>query len=78
MTKGQHEAIIELVLGDLYIHKGNRKNARLRFRQGSVNSLYLVHLFELFIDYCLSLPKFSSCYNKLTKKTYYSVSFQTR
>jgi len=77
LTKEQHEAIIGLALGDLYLFKG-RQNVKLRFKQGAKNSLYLVHLFELFYDYFSSLPKFSSLLDKRTNKVYYSVIANTR
>ena len=76
LTKEQHETIIGLALGDLYLSKG-RHNVRLRFKQGAKNSLYLTRLRELFYDYFSSLPKFISLLDKRTNKIYYSVIANT-
>jgi hypothetical protein len=35
-------------------------NARLMFKQGLKNCNYLIHLFYLFSDYCISIPKIKS------------------
>lgn len=72
-----HDIIIGLSLGDLHISR-DYQNTRLRFKQGAINSSYLVHLYELFYDYCLTPPKFLNYYDKRKDKTYYSVHFSTR
>lgn len=52
------------------------------FKQGLKNCNYIIHLFYLFSDYCISIPKMinKSCsfFDKRTNKTYYSIYFDTR
>jgi hypothetical protein len=51
-----HSILIGLCMGDIYIDK-QAINARLRFEQGLINEAYLLHLYDLFKDYCGSSPK---------------------
>jgi hypothetical protein len=51
-----HNIIIGLCLGDLYIDK-QAINPRLKFEQGLIHEKYLLHLYDLFQDYCGSSPK---------------------
>lgn len=51
-----HNILIGLLLGDLYIDK-QAINARLKFEQGLINESYLLHLYNLFKDYCGTSPK---------------------
>jgi hypothetical protein len=61
LTPELREVIVGCALGDLYIVKGKGYvNARLRFGQGYVHSAYLMHLYSLFKDYCITAPKVSS------------------
>jgi predicted amidohydrolase len=46
-----HEIIIGTSLDDLNIRK-NYANARLNFEQGLINEVYMIHLYDLFKDYC--------------------------
>jgi len=79
LTDFQKEAIIGLILGDLHISKvKTTHNARLMFVQGIKNSDYLIHLYELFSEYCLCTPKVRCRPDKRTNKTYYSAVFTTR
>lgn len=79
LTNYQKEAIIGLILGDLHISKVKKTyNARLMFKQGLKNCNYIIHLFYLFSDYCISIPKIKSYFDKRTNKTYYSIYFDTR
>jgi len=75
----QREALIGLILGDLHISRLKiTHNTRLMFKQSYINSSYLVHLYTLYCDYCLSEPKFKKYYDKRTNKIYYSIYFNTR
>jgi hypothetical protein len=56
LTQILKEIIIGLSLGDLNIRK-QVANAQLRFEQGAENKDYLLHLYDLFKDYCSSDPK---------------------
>jgi hypothetical protein len=74
----QKEVLIGIILGDLHISKVKKThNARLMFKQGIDNVTYLIHQFELFADFCPSLPKIKKSYDKRTDKTYYSAWFNT-
>lgn len=53
-----HEILIGLSLGDLFIRKPS-KNALLMFEQGLINEAYILHLYDLFKDYCSLDPKYS-------------------
>jgi hypothetical protein len=74
------EIIIGLALGDLHIEKISPKNnTRLQFHQSNKNKEYIMHLFNLFEEYCGSAPKvFSSFDNRINKnKVYSSIKFST-
>ena len=52
------EVLIGNILGDIHMRRfSNTSNTRLIFRQGSKNSDYLLHLYELFKKYTLLLIK---------------------
>jgi hypothetical protein len=69
------EIIIGSGLGDLNIQKQYIKgNTRLRFEQGLLNKEYLLHLYDLFKDYCSSEPKVRARRpNKITNKIYSTI-----
>jgi len=48
------------------------------FKQGSIHSSYLVYLYDLFYDFCLTSPKFRGYYDKRTHTAYVSIYFNTR
>jgi hypothetical protein len=56
LPTGLKEILIGLIIGDLNIQKQS-VNTRLRFEQGLVHEAYLLHLYDLFKDYCRSEPK---------------------
>ena len=73
-----HEIIIGLSLGDLFIRKP-RNNALFMFEQGLIHEAYILHLYNLFKDYCSLGPKYSArkpdfrtgkIYNRVTFYTY--------
>jgi hypothetical protein len=71
------EILVGLILGDLYINK-RHTNVRLMFKQGIVNKDYLIHLHELFSDYCPSGPKFTNADpDKRTGIVYTGIYFNT-
>jgi len=68
---------VGLILGDLNIHK-LRVNARLCFKQGLVHKDYLFHLFDLFQNFCSSVPKTCNpAVDGRTGKVYPFVYFKT-
>lgn len=52
------EALIGLLLGDLYARKRDL-NTHLVFKQGVIHKEYLDHLYELFQSFCMAEPKIS-------------------
>ena len=68
------EIIIGLALGDLYIRR-RAKNTCLCFKQSSKNEEYILHLYSLFQEYCLTSPRKYKA--KLKGKTYESIVFDT-
>jgi hypothetical protein len=89
LTKAEREAfslsadlkaiLVGLTLGDLYINKQRSgKNPCLMFKQGIVHEDYLLHLYELFKEFCLSGPKIQTLMpNKITGKVYSAIYFRT-
>jgi hypothetical protein len=71
--------LVGLLLGDLNIQKRTKTgNAVLRFEQGISNKEYINHLFNLFENYCPSLPKITDRLpDKRTGKIYTRISFYT-
>jgi LAGLIDADG DNA endonuclease family len=71
------QILVGLLLGDLYAQKQN-VNTRLQFKQGVIHKDYLMHLYELFSNYCFNAPKiFDLNPHKLTAKVYSSMRFTT-
>lgn len=78
ISQGLKEILIGLFLGDLHAQKRYENgNVRLLFEQGEVHSKYLLHLFDLFKDFCQAEPKTSSRYDKRTEKVYTRIKFST-
>jgi len=72
-----HDVIIGLSLGDLCIFR-EVNYARLCFVQGSINESYILHLYDLFKDYCGTKPKYNVRKpDKRTDKIYSQVYFNT-
>lgn len=74
-----HEVIIGLLLGDLNVRKKSiSHNAHLYFVQGLIHEGYILHLYELFKDFCYSATKYSDPKpDRRTGKIYSSVYFYT-
>jgi hypothetical protein len=79
VSQDLHEVMIGLILGDLCIRKVFRGiNARLQFEQGLIHEAYIIHLYELFKDYCnLGLKYSDRKPDSRTGKIYSRVIFQT-
>jgi hypothetical protein len=79
LTNDLKDILVGLALGDLSIRtfpKG--KNAYLQFEQGAVHKDYLLHLYDLFKDYCSSGPKISNRKkDPITNKVYSRITFFT-
>ena len=74
------EVIIGSMLGDLTAErKSIKNNTRLQFKQSIKNKDYIIHLYDLFKEFCGSSPiemsKFDSRPNK--QKVYKAMKFQT-
>lgn len=71
------QILVGLLLGDLYGQKQG-VNARFIFKQGLIHKDYLMHLFELFKNYCFNAPITSDLLaSKITAKVYSSIRFHT-
>jgi hypothetical protein len=69
--------LIGLSLGDLYIYK-QCANASFTVRQGIIHEKYLLHLFDLFKDFCPAGPKIQNHLpDKRTSKVYSAIYFRT-
>lgn len=63
---------------DLYISR-QYNNAILRFEQGKIHEGYILHLYELFEEYCRSEPQYSDRKSDFrTNNVYTRITFQTR
>jgi hypothetical protein len=54
-----------------------KANARIIFRQGSINASYLLHLYNLYQEFVTTPPAVSSITDKNTGKIRYNLSFAT-
>lgn len=52
-------------------------NARFSFAQSIIHSGYLYFVFLILINFCASIPKLQSIFDKRYNKSYYSLKFQT-
>ena len=55
----------------------NKANTRIIFRQGSANTEYLLHLYNLFKQFVKSPPVITTIVDKNTNKSRYNLSFST-
>ena len=70
------QVLIGTILGDVHFRRFSKKaNVRVVFRQGSKNSSYLLHLYDLFQEFVLAPPAISSSIDK--GKIKHSISFAT-
>jgi len=78
LTPELKEILIGLSLGYLYISR-QYNNAILRFEQGKIHEGYILHLYELFEEYCRSEPQYSDRKSDFrTNNVYTRITFQTR
>jgi LAGLIDADG DNA endonuclease family len=72
--------LLGLYLGDLHSQKRYpNSDVTLHFEQGQVHEAYLLHLYELFKDYCGTGPKSSTRKpDQRTNKSYSRIYFATR
>lgn len=79
LTPFLYQAMIGVILGDLYISTIYDRDARCRFEQSIKSQEYLIHLFSLFKDYCKqSEPKIITRIDKKNNISYQSIYFVTR
>jgi hypothetical protein len=72
------QVLIGTILGDVHMRRFSKKaNVRIIFRQGSINSSYLLHLYSLFKEFVITLPSISTVKDKITGKLRYNLSFAT-
>jgi hypothetical protein len=72
------QVLVGNILGDVYLRKSSSKaNVRLVFRQGSVNSTYLLHLYNLFQEFVTTPPSVSEIVDKKTGKSRFNLNFTT-
>src|SRR5919206_897035 len=72
------QVLVGNLLGDAHMRRHSSKaNVRVIFRQGSVNSSYLLHLYNLYQNFVSTPPSVSEVVDKKTNKTRYSMSFST-
>jgi hypothetical protein len=72
------EISIGLILGDLHISNYKSVSARFQVEQGLIHEDYLLHLYDLFKDYCKSPPVKRSRVDSKTKAIHSSIRFSTR
>jgi hypothetical protein len=69
------QVLVGNILGDLYMRRlSSKANVIVVFRQGSVNSSYLLHLYQ---DFVSAPPSVSKIINKQTGKSRFNLSFST-
>jgi hypothetical protein len=72
------QVLVGNILGDVYLRRFSPKaNVRLVFRQGSVNSTYLLHLYNLYQVFVTTPPSVSEVVDKKTGKSRFNLSFTT-
>jgi hypothetical protein len=79
LTQDLQSILVGLYLGDLYVRKSaGCVNPRLEFGQGTIHEDYLLHLYELFKDFCSSSPQIRNLPpHSKTRKVYSSIYFRT-
>lgn len=72
------EGLTGTLLGDAYMRRFSiNSNSRIIFRQGSINSDYLLHLCDLFKEFTLKSPSVTTIIDKESKKSRSNLSFAT-
>ena len=72
------QVLIGTILGDVHMRRSSEKaNVRIIFRQGSINTSYLLHLYSLFKNFVLTPPSVNTISDKSTGKLRYNISFAT-
>ena len=63
------QILIGNILGDVYMRRFSEKaNARIIFRQGSINASYLLHLYNLYQEFVTTPPAVQSITDKKHRK----------
>lgn len=80
LTPKLKEITIGLLLGDLSARRPKTStNTRLLFAQSVIHKEYLLHLYDLFKDYCKAAPKIvTPMAHKQTEKVYPYIRFEAR
>ena len=61
------QILIGNILGEVYMRRFSEKaNARIIFRQGSINASYLLHLYNLYQEFVTTPPAVQSITDKNT------------
>lgn len=77
LTEHQYQVAIGVLLGDASLHtQDGGKTYRLKFEQGNIHKDYIDHLYEIFDEWCLSLPASNERINK-NDNTIQNWTFQT-
>ena len=72
------EVLTRNLLGDAYMRRFSiNSNSRIIFRQGSINTDYLLHLYSLFKKFTLKGPSITTIIDKESKKSRSNLSFAT-
>lgn len=77
IPKNLEQILVGLLLGDLWADRRG-DNTRFRFKQGICHKDYLIHLYELFKDFCPQVPRtVTSLPHKKTGNVYETILFTT-
>jgi len=77
MTKKQMHVVIGMILGDAYLQKTGKQNARLRLEQSAEQKAYLEWKIEMLSNYFQSKIQTLSRTNTIWRKTYRYVRIQS-
>ena len=77
MTQKQKDVVIGMILGDAYLQKTGKQNARLRLEHGSSQEEYLLWKVSLLKNYFQSKIQFLQRTNPVWKRTYRYVRIQS-
>jgi hypothetical protein len=75
---GLRPVSIGLILGDAHVFRNKTENASLHIEQSIKKEEYLLHLYELFKDYCKSAPVSRNRIDKNIGNSYSAIRFTTR
>lgn len=80
LTPQLKEILVGLLLGDVSARRPKPSvNTRLQFAQSVIHEDYILHLYELFKDYCKAVPKIiTPMAHKKTGKVYPYIKFEAR